>query len=90
MPPPRRVPEAMFSGCPSVCPSVHHQFNENLWMDFYSYLAQGITWGEDELVRFLINLLNPKTAGGGGLNQPPPRHFPRPFRRAKFFDRAAH
>ena len=31
---------------------------------------------------------NPKTAGGG-LNQPPPRHFARPFRRAKFFDRAA-
>ena len=36
----------------------------------------------------LTVLLNPKTAGGG-LNQPPPRHFPRPFRRAKFFDRAA-
>ena len=25
----------------------------------------------------------------GGLNQPPPRHFARPFRRANFFDRAA-
>ena len=33
---------------------------------------------------------NPKTAGGGGgVESTPPQHFPRPFRRAKFFDRNA-
>ena len=48
--------------------------------------------GQKSFVRrsqgYLWPRLNPKTAGGG-LNQPPPRHFARPFRRANFFDRAA-
>ena len=37
---------------------------------------------------FVVDMLTLKRPGGG-LNQPPPRHFPRPFRRANFFYRAA-
>ena len=43
------------------------------------------------LRRLVCGGLNPKTAGGGGGgDEPPPRHFAQPFRRANFFDRAAH
>ena len=60
----------------SLLSSLDHQF---------TCIGISETWFNSKT---MVQMFNPKTAGGG-LNQPPPRHFARPFRRANFFDRAA-